>query len=197
MKEVATQFEAIVTTTNEASNNQDADDADSDSNSADSETDSTDIALKCKFDTSVYDDLTKAETYNIFGEETYDTVACGYLVTETKDAFDTGEESEVAYFRTLDVSFGFKGAIEDAIQEGNSVNRKVGKFVDFRLGCIEDDEFVTGESGTTSKSDRATDRALLSSTQDKPINLVLSFEENTSGTKIVCDSLASNLEVVE
>jgi hypothetical protein len=153
-------------------------------------------AMKCAFDASIYNELTAGRDYDMFGNEEFDTVVCGYLVTGKNTSEATGKTVDVAYFRVLDISTGFKNAVDQAIIDGNTVNRKIGNNLDIRLGCIENNELVTNDAGDTDELDSATSQAILNSTEANPINLILSFEEE-SGQGILCDSLADTIQLVE
>ncbi len=159
--------------------------------SADGQT-STALSDACNFSKQI--DLRPTDRYGIFGDDEFDTVVCGYLVTRQQQIWD--ESIHVAYLRILKFGqAGFQQAIATGIKQGNSVNvLRQGQY-EFNLGCFEDDR-VSGQEHTPEKPylTDAVQAKLIQSSETKPIKLILSFEKH-QGRSCECCNLADSIRL--
>jgi hypothetical protein len=136
--------------------------------------------------------LRSSQTYGIFGNDEFDTIACGYLVTRTEKIWD--ESVNVAYFRIIQFAQpGFQQSIAQGIAAGNSVNVFRDGQYEFNLGCFAPNR-ITGQQydPQTPYLDPATQTQLLKSTPQKPIAIVLSFGKH-AGRDCECCNLAHSI----
>ncbi|MFH2105571.1 MAG: hypothetical protein ABII72_05055 [Parcubacteria group bacterium] len=158
------------------------------SDTEESTTDGNNSESQCEFNKNV--SLQETTTYGIFGEDTFDTIVCGYLETVEEEVWD--EKQTNAYFAIKSFYHdGFKQSIEKGIAEGNSVNNKKsdGTYL-FNLGCYSDGK-VSGRDYETGVSyiDDAAQNALQNSSIDKPVSIILSFGLH-GGSGCSCCNLA-------
>ncbi|NQV13712.1 MAG: hypothetical protein HQ530_05435 [Parcubacteria group bacterium] len=158
------------------------------SDTEESTTDNDSAESQCEFNKDV--SLQETTTYGIFGEDTFDTVVCGYLETKEEEVWD--EKQTNAYFAIKSFYHdGFKQSIEKGISEGNSINNKKsdGTYL-FNLGCYQDSK-VSGRDYETGVYyiDDAAQSALQNSSADKPVSIVLSFGLH-GGSGCSCCNLA-------
>ena len=158
------------------------------SDTEESTKDESSTESQCEFNKDV--SLKETTTYGIFGEDTFDTVVCGYMETREEEVWD--EKQTNAYFAIKKFYHdGFKQSIEKGIAEGNSINNKKsdGTYL-FNLGCYQDSK-VSGrdyETGVSYIDDTAQD-ALKNSSADKPVSIILSFGSH-GGSGCSCCNLA-------
>jgi hypothetical protein len=145
---------------------------------------------KCEFPNS--GETNKSGEYGIFGTDEFDTMVCGYLVHEEEEIL--GEKVSSAYFEIIEFNNdNFRESIKEAIDEGNTVNRKAGEHYRFRSGCMEDGELT--EIGAI--TDEETKAAMENASFDDPVVLSLSFEVNLYRRFGICQTLAHEIRVVE
>jgi len=154
---------------------------------------------KCNFSKEI--NLRKTTQYGIFGDDAFDTVVCGYSVTETAPFCIECEEGEPEierasiYFVIIDyLDEGFKKSIEEGIEMGNTVNYKddEGNYR-FNLGCLEEGK-ITADTQSPDYINKETQEAILKSTPENPISIILSFEEHF-GRECFCCSLAEKVRL--
>ncbi len=152
------------------------------------EKETKETASPCDF-TKEYDFKTTTQ-YGIFGDDTFDTAVCGYVTTQEEVIFD--EPVETAYFVVLKfMDEGFKKSLKDGINMGNSMNQLVNANVTIGLGCMENGALVN--HGNTLIHLDAAD-AILASAPDKPVALILSFEEH-GGFGASCAALMEEVKL--
>jgi hypothetical protein len=87
--------------------------------------------------------LRSTQRYGIFGDDEFDTIVCGYLVTHTERLWD--ESVNVAYFRIIQFAQpGFQQAIAQGIAAGNRINAFREDQYEFSLGCFAANQ-ITGQ----------------------------------------------------
>lgn len=134
--------------------------------------------------------LRETTRYGIMGDDAFDTVVCGYL--ELKPEVIFSQEQISAYFVIVDfLHEGFIKSIEEEIQRGNTVNIKEGDDYLFSLGCFQD-----GEITSRAEMDDQTQEALLDSSPEKLVSIIMSFEER-GGTGCGCCNLAEKIRLYE
>lgn len=141
----------------------------------------------CHFATSSA--LRKTQKYGIFGNDEFDTLVCGYLVTRQETVWD--EPVNNAYFRIAKFGDeGFRQAIKAGIEQGNRVNTiRQGQY-EFNLGCFKN-HAIQGQQHNP-KQPYITDGVnakLRQSSSQQPIVLKLSFGKHL-GSDCVCCNLA-------
>lgn len=153
-----------------------------------------DTALSNVCDFSKQVNLRPTDRYGIFGDDAFDTVVCGYLVTRMQQLWD--EPIHVAYLRILKFGqAGFQQAIATGITQGNSVNvLRQGQY-EFNLGCFENGR-VKGQAHTPEKPylTDAVQEQLVKSSETRPIKLILSFEKHP-GRSCECCNLADSIRL--
>lgn len=135
--------------------------------------------------------LRAATTYDISGQDAYDTLVCGFLsIVENAGCGKGRIFCTSAYLALVDFADeGFVRAVEEAIALGNTVNRRGPLYYEFRLGCYDND---TLESGAT--MDPQTRSAILASSPTDLVSVVLSFEKH-GGRGCGCCSLAEEIRL--
>ena len=138
--------------------------------------------------------LRPATTYDIFGQDEFDTLVCGYLITREEMAWE--ELQTNAYLVVVDYADeNFIQAVDAGIQMGNGVNKKGPLYYEFNLGCYEDERIKGIEHGDGNPYiDPQTESAILSSTPENPVSLVLSFGYHP-GWSCVCCNLAHKIRL--
>ncbi|MBE9028676.1 hypothetical protein IQ266_02750 [filamentous cyanobacterium LEGE 11480] len=154
----------------------------------------TQAANPCNFTQRSDLKLKRSERYGMFGDDEFDTVVCGYLVTRETKIWD--ETVNVAYLRiTKFAQLGFQQAIAQNIQQGNSVNvLRQGKY-EFNLGCF-DGTRITGKQYEPEQPylTTAVQSKILSSSKTQPIALLLSFGKHL-GSDCECCNLAHRIRI--
>ncbi len=149
---------------------------------------------ECDFSREV--DLRTSERYGLFGDDVFDTVVCGYFDIQEEEVY--GELNTVAYFKVMKfMDEGFKASIQQAIDEGNSLNRNIDGNLALSMGCLEEGGIigVDHENGTDGAYiDFATQIPILASTADYPISLILSYGEH-EGFGGACLNLMHSVEL--
>lgn len=149
----------------------------------------------CDF-TTVNPTLKAGTTYNLGGEEEFDTVVCGYLTTKEENMAFEGDEPLIknrAYFNvTKFQQAAFKTALDAQIAEGNTVNSATGGEYQLGCGCSENNKIVSDVGDLT---DAASLPKLLASTKDKPVMVKLSFYKE-AGRGCTCCNLLDKIEVL-
>jgi hypothetical protein len=136
--------------------------------------------------------LRTSQNYGIFGNDEFDTIVCGHLVTRTEKIWDTSVN--VAYFRISQFAQpGFQQAIAQGIAAGNRVNAFRDGQYEFNLGCFAPNR-ITGQQydPQTPYLNPATQTQLLNSTPQKPIAIVLTFGKH-AGSDCTCCNLAHSI----
>ncbi len=137
---------------------------------------------KCDFSTPV--DLRQGSSYDIMGSDAFDTLVCGYLKLVREDW--GGQMQLDAYLAIVAYNDdGFIKAVESEIGRGNTVNRKGRTYYEFNLGCFEEGEIVGGAD-----IDPQTMQAVIESSPDRLVGVMLSFELQAGGRGCGCCSLA-------
>ena len=137
---------------------------------------------KCDFSKPV--DLREGSTYDISGDDAFDTLACGYarLVPEDWEGYTQFD----VYLAIVDYTDDdFIRAVDAEIRGGNTVNREGPSYYEFNLGCLEDGKIVGGAD-----MDPQTMEAILGSSPDRLVSVTLSFELQEGGRGCGCCSLA-------
>jgi len=143
---------------------------------------------KCSVDTGKYK-LKSTSKYGIFGEDTFDSIVCGYFVKKSEEVW--GDMQTNAYLRiTGYMDKGLESSILKGIKEGNGVNKKSGSYVNFNLGC-----YASGKIQGP-KIDSASMSKIISSTSSSPVAVILSFEKHP-GHGCTCCTLVEKVEVIE
>lgn len=122
--------------------------------------------------------LRPATTYDIFGTDEYDTLVCGYVeLVYYEQGGESGVPLTVPYFVIVDYADpGFIQAVDEGIRIGNSVNERGTPYYRFSLGCYDDGKILGGEySDSNPYIDEVTGAAILNSSPDNLVSLVLSF----------------------
>jgi hypothetical protein len=136
--------------------------------------------------------LRATQRYGIFGDDEFDTVVCGYLVTRLEKVWD--ETLNVAYFRVTQFGQpGFQQAIAQGINQGNTVNALRSGQYELNLGCFDKNR-ITGHQydPKTPYITPATQAQLLNSSVTQPVAIVLSFGKHP-GSHCTCCNLAEAL----
>jgi hypothetical protein len=139
--------------------------------------------------------LRSTTTYGIFGNDVFDTVACGYLLTRQMMVWD--EPITVAYFRIIQFGDeGFRRAIQAGIDQGNTVNQFTDGRYEFNLGCFENNQikgvqFNPQQPYLTPEEQRA----LRQSSSEAPITLKFSFGRHL-GSECICCNLAHTVRLL-
>lgn len=134
------------------------------------------------------------EKPDIFGGARFDTVVEGYLKTMDEDTLGGRKMKTNAYFViTKFQDEKFRESIKDGIEKGNNVNKKENNLYLFNLGCFNG--FIVGDI-YPSYIDEETQRVLLGSTADKPVNIKLYFNYH-DGMDCLCCHLAYKIRVVK
>jgi hypothetical protein len=133
--------------------------------------------------------LRKTQKYGIFGNDEFETLVCGYLVTRQETVWD--EPVNNAYFRIVKFSdAGFRQAIKAGIEQGNRVNTiRQGQY-EFNLGCFKNNA-VHGQQHNPKQAymTSGVNAKLRQSSEQQPIVLKLSFGKHR-GSECVCCNLA-------
>jgi hypothetical protein len=151
-------------------------------------------AKNCDFSKLV--NLRTTTRYGIFGDDTFDTAVCGYLVRQVEERF--GQKETIAYLRiTQFQDEGFRRAIERGVAQGNTVNSVKNGIYDFSLGCfkgrrIEVDAFDPANSYLLP----AVQQKLMNSSAEQPIALIFSFAKHP-GSACICCNLADQVRLYE
>ncbi|MFM2432397.1 MAG: hypothetical protein RLZZ511_3611 [Cyanobacteriota bacterium] len=133
--------------------------------------------------------LRSAQRYGIFGDEEFDTIICGHLVTRQEKIWDESVNS--AYFRISKFAdMQFQAAIAQGIQSGNHVNALRQGQYELNLGCMSSTGIVGQEYNAKVPylNDR-TINALKRSQNQQPIAVVISFGKHP-GSHCDCCNLA-------
>ncbi|MBW4417909.1 MAG: hypothetical protein KME13_01620 [Myxacorys californica WJT36-NPBG1] len=139
--------------------------------------------------------LKKTNRYGIFGNDQFDTVVCGYLITRQEEIFE--QNVNVAYFRINKFyDPGFKTAIKKGVDSGNSVNSVSNGVYDFNLGCLDRGRIV-GDMMQENKVyiTPADQKRILNTSVSQPVSLVLSFDVH-GGADCTCCNLAEQVRVL-
>jgi hypothetical protein len=143
-------------------------------------------ANRCDFSRPV--PLQKSNRYGILGDDSFDTLVCGYLVTKQEEIF--GERITTAYLRILRFQDpGFQRALAQLVSAGNSVNEIKNGVYDFNLGCFQNRQIV----GMNHDPKRpylmpTVQNQLLNSTAINPVAVILSFGKRTGGGCECCNT---------
>ncbi|OUC16086.1 MAG: hypothetical protein B0A82_03670 [Alkalinema sp. CACIAM 70d] len=138
--------------------------------------------------------LRSTTAYGIFGDDEFDTVVCGYLVTRQEQHFDNTVNA--AYLRIVRFGDpGFQQAIAQGIANQNSINQyRDGKY-ELNLGCLKNNKIVGIEyDRLTPYITPETQQQLQASSRDRPIPVVLSFGKHR-GRDCECCNLAHKVRV--
>lgn len=164
----------------------------SDEESEIKEEDATVVADPCEFNKDVQ--LKKSSTYGIFGDDIFDTVVCGYAELKDEVVFDQTQTN--LYFNiTKFADEAFKNSLDQGITEGNLVNKKEGENYKFNLGCYKDGAIdgIQYDEGVD-YVDQATQDAILGSTAENPVAVILSFGQHF-GRGCQCCNLAHQIKL--
>lgn len=133
--------------------------------------------------------LRSAQRYGLFGDEEFDTIICGHLVTREEKIWDESVNS--AYFRiTQFADAKFQAAIAQGIQAGNGVNAlRQGRY-ELNLGCVSSTGIVGHQyNSQIPYLNDGTMKALQRSQVNQPIAVVISFGKHP-GSNCDCCNLA-------
>lgn len=145
-------------------------------------------AITCNFAKPVQ--LRSTTKYGIFGDDTFDTVVCGYLITKEQEIYD--EKHTIAYLRIVKFADeGFKKAMSRGVAEGNSINAVENGNYDFSLGCFKNGKIEADYENKTGKPylTEAVKAKIINSSPQQPVALILSFGKH-EGSDCVCCNLA-------
>jgi len=151
----------------------------------------------CDF-TAVTATVVPGVTYNIFGEEAFSTIVCGYIHTENKNMGMLDEVlmknvASIAVTKFKDAAF--KAKIDEGIASDNNVNSKIGNDYLLGCGCLENNAIVASPSpagGLMSVADQA---KFIASTKAAPVIMKLSYEVH-GGSGCSCCTLFEKAEVL-
>lgn len=146
----------------------------------------------CNFSKSIH--LRSTTRYGIFGDDQFDTLVCGYLVTRTEER--SSGIVTIAYFRINQFGDeGFKNAIAKGIAEDNTVNTVKSGVYDFSLGCFKNGK-IEGERFKENTIYMTADvqKRIVASSPKKLVSLILSFEKYP-GVDCVCCHLADRVKL--
>lgn len=156
---------------------------------------STSQADSCDF-TSVTATLKPGVTFDLGGEEEFDTVVCGYLTTKEENMAmgdDTPLMKNRAYFNvTTFQQAEFKAALDAQISAGNTVNSLTAGEYQLGCGCSENNKIISDVGDLT---DAVSLPKLLASTKQKPVLVKLSFYKE-AGRGCTCCNLLDKIEVL-
>lgn len=156
---------------------------------------SKELKQECEFD-SVEVDLRPGVTYDLTGQEEFETLVCGYLVQKEENMASEEKEPLIknrAYLViTKFAESKFKEAIEKQIGEGNSVNKAEDSNYQLGCGCLEGNKLI---SDTGELTDQASLAKLLASSPAKPVMVKLVFQVHP-GRGCTCCNLVDKLEVI-
>ena len=144
-------------------------------------------------------ELVRTTNYNMFGEIIFDTVVCGYMVKKVEPVpfIEDGSTQTNAYFRVIEFADEkFKESIVGGVDEGNSVNSVSKDGYDFNLGCLEKGKIIGGHREEAFYINSETENKVLSSSENKPIALILSFGIH-GGMGCDCCSLAHKIRAID
>ena len=129
---------------------------------------------ECDFSKPV--DLRQTTKYGIFGDDEFDTLACGYLKLVEQQVWDQKQIS--AYLIIVDYADpGFIHSVDAGVKMGNSVNRIGPSYYEINLGCFVDGKVAGDDFGDPYPYiDAQTQQAILSSSPGNLVSLVLSYE---------------------
>lgn len=146
----------------------------------------------CEFNKDI--SLKTTTTYGIFGDDEFDTVVCGYAELKDEVVFDQ-TQTNIYFNITNFADEGFKKSLQQGISEGNTINQQEGEIYKFNLGCYKNDaiEGIQYEEGVD-YIDSATQQAILNSTAENPVALILSFGEHY-GRGCDCCNLAHQIKL--
>jgi hypothetical protein len=134
----------------------------------------------------------------MFGTEEFDTVVCGYL--ENREAL--GGEGEgtpivVPYLVIVDYKdWEFRNSLSNSVSSGKGMNLFLSGRYYFNCGCLKNNKII-GNPAYKDKDDyldKATESALLESSPEHPVSVVLSFGLHP-GTGCICCNLAHKIRL--
>lgn len=136
------------------------------------------------------------EEYGFLGKK-FDALVTGYVVFQETEGlselYGYIDQTNV-YFKIVDYTNDeFIRSLEEKIAEGNGINIKDvsnGNIL-FNLGCLNDGE-ITADGKILNYIDKETQRAILESTEENPITIVLHFEPEL-GRGCLCCSFANKV----
>lgn len=136
--------------------------------------------------------LRTTDNYDIFGESEFDTVVCGYVKTQTEVVWDQ-EQENIYFVITQYEDEKFRESIIEGMKNGNTVNKKIGDYYALNLGCKDGDR-ITGIQYKSDETylDDETQNKILSSNQENPLSLIISFDKH-EGVGCTCCNLASKI----
>jgi hypothetical protein len=139
--------------------------------------------------------LINSEKYEVFAsDDEFETIVCGYLVNE--DSEQMLKKFVASYLRIVEFGNNKVGEnLKQEIQKGNNVNRIYKNNVDFSLGCFENGG-IKGGNNVEKYIDETTEKALLESSEENPVALILSFGSR-KGTGCFCCNLAQKVRLIE
>jgi hypothetical protein len=133
--------------------------------------------------------LRKTQKYGIFGNDEFDTLVCGYLVTRQETVWD--ESVTNAYLRIVKFGDeGFRQAVKAGIERGNGVNKLHQGQYEFNLGCFKQNT-IQGQQYNAKQPyiTESVNAKLRRSSARQPIVVKLSFGKHP-GSDCVCCNLA-------
>ena len=148
----------------------------------------------CDFSRPV--NLRPATSYDISGNDEYDTLVCGYLKLVEQKYGKGNVLITIPYFVLVDYADeNFIRAVDAGIQRGNLVNRMGPVYREFNLGCYQDGGIVGIERADGRPYiDLQTEQAILSSSPEHLVSLVLSFGYH-GGSGCLCCNLAHKVRL--
>lgn len=155
----------------------------------------TTTVTQCDFSKPVK--LRATTRYGIFGDDEFDTLACGYLKLINELGGESGNVPITSAFLVL-VDYadeGFSRSVDAGIHIGNDINRKGEQHDEFSLGCYEEGRIVgTERADSNPYVDAITEQAIVNSSPGRPVSLILSFGIH-GGSGCVCCSLAHRVRL--
>jgi len=130
----------------------------------------------CDFSKDV--ELRPGVTYDQFGSEEFDTVVCGYFSHQEEEIFE--EMYDIAYLNVVEfMEDEFRQSLDAGFDMGNTVNAlQNGQTYALNLGCYEKGKIIGTNYENPSEEyyfDQKTMDAILNSTPEKPVSVILSY----------------------
>lgn len=150
------------------------------------------VARACDFSRPV--PLRPTTQYGLLGNDSFDTLVCGYLVVKQEEVF--GEATTTAYLRIVRFKDPkFQQAMAREVAQGNSVNSVANGVYDFNLGCYQNQKIVgIDHDPKRTYLAPAVQTRLSTSSATAPVPLILSFGQHV-GTGCDCCNMAHQIRL--
>lgn len=143
--------------------------------------------------------LRAGTTYDFLGSDVFDTTVCGYISVPDELGGEGGNiPVTIPYLVILEYGqIQFQRSIASWIARGNNINRKEGDHYLFNCGCVKDGHIVGREyPDGVPYIDPVTEKALLGSSIEQPVTLMLSFGMH-NGSGCVCCNTAHKIRLAQ